>query len=397
MSCPLVRVARGAGPLPLLAGFVALLLAALWAGLVRIGWEWPVPWEGMPAIHGALVVCGFLGGVIGIERAVALGRWWGWLTPVFAALGAAALLATLVGDGTLDPRWARALFVAEAAGLLAATVAILRRQPALHSAILVVGTAAWLAGNLLWLARFPIPVVVPWWMGWLLLTIAAERLELSRVTRPPPSAVRLFLLCVAVLAASLAWATVDPARGLRAVGVAFVAVAAWLYRFDVARRTIRMPGLPRFIASGLLAGYAWLAVAGAFLAAHAPDLATSALSRDFAYHAVFLGFVFSMIMAHAPVILPAVTGVPAAFSRALYVPLAALHASLALRLAADALALMPLRPWAALFNAGSILLFFAVLAGSTLRARLRRIPPAEGEKSRVPGPAEGEEPGPALA
>ena len=52
---------------------------------------------------------------------------------------------------------------------------------------------------------------------------------------------------------------------MRLVGAGFVALAAWLGAFDVARRTVRGAGLTRFIAVALLSGYAWLAVAGLLL------------------------------------------------------------------------------------------------------------------------------------
>jgi hypothetical protein len=38
-----------------------------------------------------------------------------------------------------------------------------------------------LAGNLLWYAALPLHQVVPWWIGFLVLTIAGERLELARL------------------------------------------------------------------------------------------------------------------------------------------------------------------------------------------------------------------------
>src|SRR5690606_29925327 len=52
---------------------------------------------------------------------------------------------------------------------------------------------------------------------------------------------------------------------------------------------------------------------------------------DAVVHAVFLGFTLSMIMAHAPVILPAVLGRPLPYRPVFYVPVVLLHASLALR------------------------------------------------------------------
>ena len=45
------------------------------------------------AFHGPLMVGGFLGTVIGLERAVALGRGWAYVAPLATALGAVALVA----------------------------------------------------------------------------------------------------------------------------------------------------------------------------------------------------------------------------------------------------------------------------------------------------------------
>ncbi|MEO3827408.1 hypothetical protein [Actinomadura sp. B10D3] len=97
----------------------------------------------------------------------------------------------------------------------------------------------------------------------------------------------------------------------------------------VARRTVRSPGLPCYAAACLLAGYLWLAVAGTIrLAAGRPS--NSGL-YDAALHAVFLGFVMSMVFGHAPVILPAVLRVRLPYHPVLYAPLVLLHASLLVR------------------------------------------------------------------
>ena len=42
------------------------------------------------------------------------------------------------------------------------------------------------------------------------------------------------------------------------------ALAAWLLRYDIARRNARQSGLTRYIALCLLSGYLWLALAGDF-------------------------------------------------------------------------------------------------------------------------------------
>jgi hypothetical protein len=49
------------------------LLAGLWAGLLRLGWPWPILRSTLPVQHGPLMVSGFLGTLIRLERAVALG------------------------------------------------------------------------------------------------------------------------------------------------------------------------------------------------------------------------------------------------------------------------------------------------------------------------------------
>src|SRR5574340_831369 len=81
--------------LPLLIlGFVSLASGVL-AGLARLGWGVPAPMAQLVLLHGPLMVCGFLGTVIGLERAVALGRRWAYAGPLLTGLGGVAILAGL--------------------------------------------------------------------------------------------------------------------------------------------------------------------------------------------------------------------------------------------------------------------------------------------------------------
>src|SRR5690606_39847014 len=91
------------------------------------------------------------------------------------------------------------------------------------------------------------------------------------------------------------------------------------------RRTIRGAGLPRYAAACLLAGYAWLGVAGALWAA--TGLSSGRYLYDAALHALFLGFVISMVFGHAPVILPAVLRVRLPYRPILYAPRSEEHTS----------------------------------------------------------------------
>lgn len=101
---------------------------------------------------------------------------------------------------------------------------------------------------------------------------------------------------------------------------------------------------------------------------------------DAVLHAVFLGFVLSMIMAHAPVILPAVIRRPLPYRPVMYVPLALLHATLLLRvLVGDARGVDLAVQVGGVGNIVALLLFVVLAAGSAIagprRPRTTRTPP----------------------
>lgn len=328
--------------LPLAVGF---LLLAAWAGLVRLGWGWPLS-PRLALVHGPVMVSGFLGTVIALERAAALDRGWSYAVPALAAAGTLALVAGV-------PGLAAGLFILAGAALVAVYGAAYRRQPAAFTAIMGMGAVSWLVGNALYALGRPFNQVALWWMGFLVLTIVGERLELSRMRPPTRLGYTVFLGLVGAFLAALAASLVIPAG--RCVGAALLGMAVWLWRNDVARITIRQSGLPRFIAVGLLLGYGWLMVAGLLLMGF--ELASGGEWYDAQLHAVFLGFVFSMIFVHAPIVIPALTGLTLGFEPFFYTHLMLLHGSLALRVAGDLLFSPPLRQWGGLFNGVAIVLF----------------------------------------
>lgn len=188
---------RPRGFLALLPVALALLLLAAWAGLVRLGWNWPLPARLM-LLHGPVVVCGFLGTVIGLERAVALGRLWAHGAPAGAAAGTLLLVSGAApGIGVLA-------LIAAGIVLCAVYVAAYVRQPADFTAVMGLGAVAWLVANLLYAGAWPLPVVALWWMGFLVLTIIGERLELSRMRPPNPRGQTVFLMLVIAYMAALA-------------------------------------------------------------------------------------------------------------------------------------------------------------------------------------------------
>ena len=83
---------------------------------------------------------------------------------------------------------------------------------------------------------------------------------------------------------------------------------------------------------------------------------------DAILHSVFLGFVFAMIFGHAPLIFPSILGRPMAYLPAFYLPLVALHLSLALRVISDLFNFVTLRQWGGLLNGVTLLLFLGITA-----------------------------------
>lgn len=336
--------------LPFLLLAAACLVSGVGAGLARLGLTLPAPLSTLSAQHGALMVSGFFGALIALERAVAHGRAWAYAAPLGS--GAAGLLV-LVGQA------GPAAWVASAGALAFTLVSfdLARRHLADFTLGLGVAASCLLSSNLAWALGLSSAAISRGFIAFLALTIFAERRELGRVLAPGPRAGQAF---AAVFALCLAGAALD--RRLLALGL--LGMAAWLAVFDVARYTVKKRGLTRFMAVALLSGYAWLAVGAAGMLLAGSD--TAGARYDAFVHALMLGFVFSMVFAHAPVIFPAVLGTPLEYSPLFYLHLALLALSLAARLAGDYAGSAPLRQLGGAGNALAIVLFFGV----TLRAGL---------------------------
>ena len=338
------------------------LLAGLDAALLLLEVPAPVDAAHLPTAHGILMVLGFLGTLISLERAVALRSPWAYAAPALLAIGAIAAVTPVPLPA------AQAATVAGLAVHVLQYRAIWRRQPMTATAVQALGAAAGLLAAVAWCGGVPPAPLVPLLAAFLVLTIAGERLELARLAMGSGAGGTLVALAgglMAAVAATLLWPATTPLLGL-----AVVALTGWLAHHDVARRTIRGTGLVRFMAAAMLGGYAWLVVAGLVWLLRGQVLTGAAY--DAAVHAVFLGFTLSMIMAHAPVILPAVLRRPLPYHPLLWVPFALLHASLVVRLWLGGALLLP-GAWRAggVTNVLAVLLFVGVAAWRVLSARSR--------------------------
>ena len=358
---------RGVTPLVALRiafalGVAALLVVGIVGGLLRAGVGIPASgvWLGQAAVaHAFLMICGFMGTVIGIERAVAVKNRFAFSAPVASTLAGAVMLA---GHADLAS-W---LAVGAAVSFVAVNVAIVERQRAPHTVLLLTGAVAWLVGNVFHAVGGQPATAIPWWFSFLVLTVAAERLEMTRLMRRRHGASRSLYICLGAMLGGSALFVTSPVQGGIVFGLSLVGLAAWLVAYDIARRTVAAHGLSRYMAICLLSGYAWLAVAGAAWAATSIGLP----ARDMALHALGLGFIFSMMLGHAPVILPALARVKLHFGWFFYAPVILLHASLAVRLFLGAAAPEWLGIGAAA-NALAIVLFAITLAGSAVAWRTR--------------------------
>ena len=117
------------------------------------------------------------------------------------------------------------------------------------------------------------------------------------------------------------------------------------------------------------AGYVWLAIAGAVLLFGAP----AGRAYDAVVHAVFLGYTFSMIMAHATTILPAVLGILLPYRAAFWVPAALLQIGLVVRLLpGDDLGLVWAKQLGGALGVAALLLFLLTAVTSAVLAAVSR-------------------------
>lgn len=366
---PVVRATsnRSLGP----ARFVLLalgggaLLAGLTGALVLLGVGMPRGTVALAASHGELMTLGFLGTVIALERAVALGDGWGYLAPALAAIGAGALVAGAPGLGA-------AAFLGAAIVLVAVYLAFFRVERSLQLAVQAAGSAAWVGAAALLAAGTPVESAYPWLAAFLVLTVVGERLDLARLVGASAWTRRQLVVALAVFVVGVAVTTADADLGVRIAGLAMLAIAAWLLRNDLARRTIRLGGVTRYIALCLIAGYVWLMVAGA---AWVVTGAAFGAGYDIRLHAVFLGFVVSMVFGHAPVIVPAVLRVPLPFRGWNYAALGLLHAGLVIRLlGGDVLGLPNGLLIGGVLNVVALLAFvIGAIASAVVEIRRRRL------------------------
>ncbi len=337
------------------------LFSGIWGGLSRMGMSVDIPYPNMVAFHGVLMVSGFLGTVITLERSAALEWGAGYFFALLSGLG-----AFIVGTG-----WGiesgMIMIIVAGMGLVGMYVFILSRQPTWHTFIMSLGGMLWFIGDIFWLQAYPFVYTANLWAGFLILTVVGERIELSRMVQTSDSeraqAGILSIVFMGGLLMHILW------TGLGVIIAAFslVLLAVWLLRNDLARVTISQTELPKFMAYCLLTGFVWLIIGAVIsvLYLKTPDH----LYYDAYLHAIFLGFIFSMIFAHAPVIFPSLTGWQVGFYDRFYLHYLLLQASIIIRLAGDFMGDSMIRELGGILNGTAIIIFLVSTVAAVFQTR----------------------------
>lgn len=324
------------------------LIAGLWSGLIRIGWSLPLP--SVAVHHGAIMVGGFLTTLIALEKAVPMKRKIAFTVPVLSAL---SLMMTKneyykVGLGFL---------LAGSVGLMIIQGWYLHKHPTDRSALLmVIGASLLVTGNVFLLTSRFYPSSFPWWMGFVLFTIVGERLELSQflpVSEKAKLYLFIFLGCFVV-------GLVLPFHGYGKYvsGIALIWTGIWMLRHDIITVGLKSSGLTKYSAAALLLANLALMLEGIFLI----TLPNTMLSYDTLVHTFFIGFAFTMVFAHGPIILPAVLGISVKpYSPILYCWLVLLQFSLYLLVFSNSIVEIDLRRHSGLITGSSILLYFITI------------------------------------
>lgn len=342
--------------LPLLAMAIICLFLGLWAGLSRIGWNVPV--LPVTAHHGAVMIGGFLGSLISLEKIIPLKKKLLLLIPLLSAVSVAFFMGNQYEIAII-------LLISSSAGLCFAFAIYLTTERNRIYLLMLMGAVSWLIGNLLLLSTHFYPLAFPWWVAFILLIIAAERIELMKFL-PIGKLNKNFFTCLVLL---FPVGVLFPfhGNGNLICGSSLAGASIWLLRFDLIGINMTKSGLSKYVATALLAGYIALFMTGIFFF----TVVGKMMGYDLLIHSFFIGFTFSMIFAHGPMILPGVLGIPNVkpYHNTLYVWLITLHVSWILRAVGDITMLFEMRKISGLITSFAIMGYFITLAVITLHSQ----------------------------
>lgn len=315
------------------------------------------------AAHGALMVFGFLGTAITLERGVAYHTGgsdsprWGFVAPLLSGLAVVSLFA-MGFLPALPPHWTAipgTLWAASMATLVGVYVGIWQWQNSPTLLLQMLGALSGFVSMILWALGWNATVLAPSWMVLLVLTIVGERLELARVSFRGRYVTGTVMVCgVLALVGGFLVLVVRPV-GYVLLGLSFTVMLSVMAFNDIARRTWRLPGFTGFMGWAMLMGYFW-GILGSLAWLFVPQTNLHAPLSTFALDCFDLGLVMSMVIAHVFLIIPAVVERPLAWPKAMWAPLVVLQIGLVFGLVGGLRASSVLSKAASLMEIAALLL-----------------------------------------
>lgn len=302
-------------------GLIAMM-TGIYCGIIRIGQ--PLPSSAyLPVGHHGLVMTGsFLGTLICLERAAVYPDKRAWLSVILMAMSLPFFMLHQVSYGVL-------CLLAGSAGYAWISFNNYIKGKQRGDLIIATGAAFQLMAYIIFMLTNSYPNAFAGWLLFLILTIMGERLNLTRIFPMGKKALYeayfwIFLLLISAIFYH---------QGSRIIlGISLVGLAVWMLRHDIIRLNLKKGGHDHFLSLALLLAYLWLAVSGILSMLNMAD----SYLYDAVLHSFFVGFVLSVILAHAPVIFPGLVGIQGTpFHPVMYIWLAGLHASLVIRIYGD--------------------------------------------------------------
>lgn len=289
-------VYRGIIGLSALLFFLASI-TGIWRIALTRGFVLPAIPEWWPP-HGHLMVGGFLAGVILFERIIALQiSWLAWvpyvyvISAIFLHTGSNIVrgIHVVALAGWVLHRWLAYQAFGKYEKPLVESVAFMT----LSSALIYPGGL--MASPTVALAALSFPIA----------TILVERLEMSLNFRKFGARLTLWALILwSALWGLNSWLNV---LQLPWMGIATLFLAIGCIRFDMTLWTKRaVHQLHSFLRRTLMVGYVWFLLFA--ISMIGSSHLSGAVTKDVMFHLAGLGFIFTMILAHAPLILPAAIG-----------------------------------------------------------------------------------------
>lgn len=336
--------------------FVLLsLLLGIYAGWLRMGWNFPMS-QAMGQ-HGLIMVGSFLGTLIILERIVAFKKLWMYAVPLINALSLPAFFFDREG-------LALVFLLVGSSGLLLVYVMTYRKYREKYILIMMIGGGLLITGLGMLIINNRYPQAVPFWIGFLLLTILGERIDLAKFL--PRNRIKEPLIWIFIVIFMIGLFTSFHEAGHIMAGAGMILIAYWLMKYDIVNKSMKSHGIHQYIGLTLFSGYIWLFISGLLLLLNL-DLV---YFYDAVLHSFFLGFVFLMIFAHAPIIFPGVVGISITpYHRSLYLWMILLNGSLVLRIFSDLFFMNYLRQISGLMN-GMILIGFFINLVFIIRIKL---------------------------